>query len=267
MSDENAVVRRRLVQFTYLNEVKSNVDSWYTICTNGRDSICIHKAEDDHILWYGPRIEFRASLFYNGVKGICLHGTRLFVLQFDRIVIHDASFRVLESVLFPEEVHLEHIPDAALRISPCGQRAYVMDPNRVCVYDLGLPQSKPTVLSRFVKDSSRFMDLVDDEVIVLNPDNLCIEKLGSASSYIRLLLIPLEVCKPVTGMCILNNIIYISSQTSVFGFNLHGGELRVQWDYGLDDHVDAVRGIAQDGHYLYTLVQIRGGGLKINKYI
>jgi hypothetical protein len=142
-----------------------------------------------------------------------------------------------------------------------------MDPNRVYVYDLGMPQSRPTVLSRFIKEPSRFMDLVDDEIIVLNPDKLCIEKLGSASTYIRLLLIPLEVCKPVTGMCILNNIIYISSQTSVFGFNLHGGELRMQWDYGLDDHVDCVRGIAQDGHYLYTLVQIRGGGLKINKYI
>lgn len=73
MSKKGAVIHKRLVQFTYLNEVKSNVDSWYMICTNGRDSTCIHKADEDHILWYGPRIEVRASLFYNGVKGMCLY--------------------------------------------------------------------------------------------------------------------------------------------------------------------------------------------------
>lgn len=92
---------------------------------------------------------------------MCLHGTRLFVLQFDRIVIHDASFRVLGLVLFPKEAHLEHIPEAALWVSPCGQRAYVIDTNRVYVYDLGMPQSRPAskMLSRFIKEPSRFMEL------------------------------------------------------------------------------------------------------------
>lgn len=48
MSDENAVIRRRLVQFTYLNEVKSNIDQSYMICTNGRDSTCIYKSDEDY---------------------------------------------------------------------------------------------------------------------------------------------------------------------------------------------------------------------------